>query len=101
MEVKERWQESGGSLGSRLLRAAWLGPESSESREGWWGKGSLLLCFRLSMSDEAGRRGDRESRDPPGTTALSEQLVCFSGLSKQGRWVREEEPTCMFQKSQV
>jgi hypothetical protein len=27
MEVKERWQESGGSLGSRLLRAAWFGPE--------------------------------------------------------------------------
>lgn len=76
MEVPVGWQAAQGNLGC---------PEDSGNSEDRWGKGSLLLCFRLSMSDEAGRRGDRESRDPPGTTALSEQLVCFSGLSKQGR----------------
>jgi hypothetical protein len=34
---------------SRLLRAGWLGPEGSESREDGWAKGSLPRCLK---SDE-------------------------------------------------
>ena len=50
-EVAGEWRSP---WATRLLRAAWLGPESSESREGWWGKGSLPVWFKDLMKVEEG-----------------------------------------------
>lgn len=47
------------SLASRLLRAGWLGPEGSASREDGWGKGSLPVMFRNLRSNEGGGKGSR------------------------------------------
>lgn len=43
----------------RLLRAAWLVPEGSESKEGKWGKGSLPLWFGSLMEVQARQQETR------------------------------------------
>lgn len=45
-EAAGKWRSS---WDSRVLRAAWLGPEGSKSREDKWEMGSLLVWFRSLM----------------------------------------------------
>lgn len=46
-------------LDSRLLRAAWINPEGSESREDWRRNRSIPVWLRICKSDESGKRDSR------------------------------------------
>ena len=64
-------------LDSRLLRAAWIGPERSKNREVGWGKGSLPVWFRNLIEVQ---ERQLENGGPPGTcskgNSYKEKLYC-------------------------